>query len=99
MLDSARTDPAVYKLLADAPAPEAVPRLVRYAAGEPDTDLVVHAVRVLRAAKTPPAVEALIALTAHPSWRVRAEAIDAAAEIVNAAKARLAQSANSSGSS
>ncbi len=68
---------AVLKQLAQTPSPEAVDAVVAYTATEKDPDLVVHAVRVFRAAKGAAATKCLIGLLEHESWRVRAEAIDA----------------------
>lgn len=67
---------AVLKQIAEKPTPALVPRIAEYAAGEPDADLVVHAVRFLREVKETQAVDALIPLLQHASWRVRAEAAD-----------------------
>jgi HEAT repeat protein len=71
---------AVLKQLAETPARAVVPRIAEYVAKQPDTDLVVHAVRVLRTAQGKAAVECLIGLLAHESWRVRAEAAEAIGE-------------------
>jgi HEAT repeat protein len=72
---------AVLKQLAEKPASGMVARVVEYLAGETDTDLVVHAVRVLRSAKGTAAVEPLKKLLKHDSWRVRAEAVEALGEV------------------
>lgn len=68
---------AVLKQFADQPTQAVVPIVAQYIAGEKDPDLVVHAVRVLRATKGNQAIEALVKLFDHESWRVRAEAAEA----------------------
>ena len=68
---------AVLKELAESPSPEMVDDVMRYIASERDPDLIVHAVRVLCAAKSVAAEKCLLGLFAHSSWRVRAEAVDA----------------------
>jgi thioredoxin-like negative regulator of GroEL/HEAT repeat protein len=72
---------AVLKQLAESPAPPTTDAVIKYVATEKDPDLVVHAVRVFRAAKGDKAVTTLLGLLSHESWRVRAEAIDALATI------------------
>lgn len=72
---------AVLKELAEAPGAEVTDAIIAYTAEEKDTDLIVHAVRVMRAAKSAKAVKCLIGLLGHESWRVRAEAIDSLADI------------------
>jgi HEAT repeat protein len=67
---------AVLKELAESPSPDMVNDVMQYVSTEQDPDLVVHAERVLREAKTPVAEKCLLGLFAHPSWRVRAEAVD-----------------------
>lgn len=71
---------AVLKQLVETPSPRIVPAVAEYAATEPDIDLVVHAIRVLRAAGGTTAVEKLILLLQNSSWRVRAEAVEAIGE-------------------
>lgn len=70
---------AVLKELAAAPTGdrEVVKQVVAYAATEIDPDLLVHAVRFLREAKSVAATRALVDLVGHESWRVRAEAAEA----------------------
>ncbi len=75
---------AVLKQLAEKPAKAAVARLAQYVAHEQDPDLLVHAVRVLRAIKGKSAVDCLLTLLSHESWRVRAEAAEAVGEAVGA---------------
>jgi HEAT repeat protein len=72
---------AVLKQLAEAPTPEIADAVIAYIPGEKDNDLVVHAVRVLKASATANATKCLVGLLSHASWRVRAEAIDALADM------------------
>ena len=58
-----------------------VQQVIRYLPTEHDTDLVVHAARVLRASKSNDATAPLVGLLSHESWRVRAEAVDALVEL------------------
>lgn len=78
------TDPnvraAVLKQLADKPDKAFVARLVKYAKDEQDPDLVLHAVRALRATKGAAVAKGLVTLLDHPNWQVRAEAAEAAKE-------------------
>jgi len=74
---------AVLKQLAEKPSAGLVARIADYVTREPDPDLVVHAVRVFRGAKGEAAVNALIRLLAHASWRVRAEAAEALGEVLS----------------
>jgi len=71
---------AVLKQLAENPNASLIPRVVQYVASEKDADLVVHAVRVLRAAKQEAGIDCLLSLLNHESWRVRAESIEALQE-------------------
>jgi HEAT repeat protein len=68
---------AVLKTLADAPDAALADDLVRYVKGETDTDLLVHAVRVLEQTPAPAAFTCLVDLLKHPQWRVRGEAAEA----------------------
>jgi HEAT repeat protein len=72
---------AVLKQLAESPSAAMVGPVIEFAKKESDPDLVVHAVRVLRHAKSDAAVDGLLALLGHGSWRVRAEAAEALGEI------------------
>jgi len=64
--------------LARAPLPDLAQNLADYSAQESDEDLVVHAVRALHEIRNKPvALGALVKLTRHKSWRVRAEAVEA----------------------
>ncbi|MBI4581213.1 MAG: HEAT repeat domain-containing protein [Planctomycetes bacterium] len=74
---------AVLKQLAESPTPAMVPKIAEYVAGEKDPDLVVHAIRVLRATKGQASVECLMSLLTYASWQVRAEAAEAIGEILS----------------
>jgi HEAT repeat protein len=65
---------AVLKQLAESPDAALNAKVSAYLKTETDPDLVVHGVRVLKAAKAP---ADLIALLHHSSWQVRAEAAEA----------------------
>ncbi|MFW6124553.1 MAG: HEAT repeat domain-containing protein, partial [Pirellulales bacterium] len=65
---------AVLKLLEENPAPAMVPRVAAYLKTENDPDLIVHALRFLRASGGPEATGAMMELVDHSSWQVRAEA-------------------------
>ena len=68
---------AVLKQLAEHPAPGLAGELAAYVARETDPDLVVHAVRVLRAQNGARALKVLVDLLEHENWGVRAEAVEA----------------------
>ena len=68
---------AVLKQLEEKPDASIIPKLADYLKTEKDADLLVHAIRFLRAAGGAPAVRALIPLLHHESWQVRAEACEA----------------------
>jgi HEAT repeat protein len=72
---------AVLKQMAEKPSAGLVTKIAGYIATETDVDLVVHGVRALRAAKAKTAVEPLLKLLEHASWRVRAEAAESLHEI------------------
>jgi HEAT repeat protein len=74
---------AVLKQLSETPSPKSVPQIAEYVKTETDPDLIGHAVKVLRSAGGAEAVGHLKGLLKHASWRVRAEAVEAADEIVN----------------
>jgi HEAT repeat protein len=74
---------AVLKQLAEQPAPALAARIIEYAHGEKDNDLVVHAVRALKAAGGPVAKEGLKGLLKHESWQVRAEAAEGLAKSID----------------
>jgi HEAT repeat protein/thiol-disulfide isomerase/thioredoxin len=65
---------AVLKQLEEKPAVGMVPKVAEYVEREKDPDLVVHAIRFLRAAGGPVAAKTLIKLLKHDVWQVRAEA-------------------------
>jgi len=65
---------AVLKQLEEAPQPSMVPEIAEYLKTETDADLIVHAVRFLRATGGPKAIRAMLGLLKHESWQVRAEA-------------------------
>ncbi|HUT13827.1 MAG TPA: HEAT repeat domain-containing protein [Thermoguttaceae bacterium] len=65
---------AVLKQLEGNPQPGMVPKIAEYVKTEQDPDLIVHAIRFLRAAGGPAAIKSLIPLLKHESWQVRAEA-------------------------
>ena len=67
---------AVLKQLEEQPVESMVPQVATYLKQEKDPDLVVHAIRFLRAAAGPAATRALIPLLKHESWQVRAEAAE-----------------------
>ncbi len=68
---------AVLKQLAEKPSAKLVKPISTYVAKEGDPDLVVHAVRVLKAIQGKAALKALEPLLSHQSWRVRAESAEA----------------------
>ena len=68
---------AVLKQLEEKPDPSIVPKLTAYLKTEKDADLLVHAVRFLRAAGGEAATRALVPMLRHESWQVRAEACEA----------------------
>jgi HEAT repeat protein/thiol-disulfide isomerase/thioredoxin len=65
---------AVLKQLEEKPAAGMVPKVAEYVQQEKDPDLVVHAIRFLRAAGGRVAAKTLIKLLKHDVWQVRAEA-------------------------
>lgn len=73
---------AVLKQWAERPVPSVAPDLAAFVARETDPDLVVHAVRALRAVKNHEAVACLMSLLKHPVWQVRAEAAEALGECI-----------------
>ncbi len=68
---------AVLKQLAEHPSPGLTAELAAYVARETDSDLVVHAVRVLREQNSDKAMKVLVDLLEHENWVVRAEAVEA----------------------
>ena len=83
---------AVLKQLAESPTPAIVAPIAKYVAAEQDADLVVHAVRLLRAAGGKHAIDALMKLLEHASWRVRAEAAEALGECASSNQQQVAES-------
>ncbi|MCH7990572.1 MAG: HEAT repeat domain-containing protein, partial [Planctomycetes bacterium] len=73
---------AVLKQLAEKPSRSIVPRIAEYVKTEKDPDLVAHAVRLFREAKGNAAIEALVELLSHSSWRVRAESAESISEVI-----------------
>lgn len=73
---------AVLKELFESDNKDVVPAIIAYIQREKDEDLLGHAVRVLRSAKDPAAVDCLLSLLDHPAWRIRAEAAEALAQSV-----------------
>ncbi len=65
---------AVLKQLEEDPQKRMVPEIAEYLKTEKDPDLIVHAIRFLRATGGPAAAESLMSLLKHESWQVRAEA-------------------------
>jgi HEAT repeat protein len=72
---------AVLKQMSEKPSPKLVPQIAEYIATETDPDLIVHAVRLLRAIKGKDATECLIKQLAQPNWQVRAETVEGLGEI------------------
>ncbi len=68
---------AVLKQLEEKPDASIIPKLADYLKTEKDADLLVHAIRFLKAAGGAPATRALIPMLRHESWQVRAEACEA----------------------
>ncbi len=68
---------AVLNQLAESPSKEMVPKVAEYLKKETDADLIVHAIRFLKAARGPKAIKCLMSLLDHESWQVRAEAAEA----------------------
>jgi len=71
---------AVLKQLEERPQPAMVPKVAEYLAKEKDADLIVHAVRFLRVARSRDAMASLLPLLKHDVWQVRAEAAAAVGE-------------------
>jgi HEAT repeat protein len=73
---------AVLKQLGERPTPETAGTVIAFVQREKDPDLIVHGARVLRETKTKAAADALMALLAHESWRVRAEAAEGLGKLI-----------------
>jgi HEAT repeat protein len=67
---------AVLKQLSEDASEDLVKPITEYVTQETDPDLIVHAIRFLRQAKSKRAVPCLTALLEHESWQVRAEAAE-----------------------
>lgn len=67
---------AVLKQLAEKPMASLVEPVTAYIVKEEDSDLVVHAIRFLKAVNNPAAKKTLGKLLEHASWQVRAEAAE-----------------------
>jgi HEAT repeat protein len=74
---------AVLKQLAAEPSAAMLTAVIEFAQKEPDPDLVVHAVRVLRESKADRAIDGLLGVLGHANWRVRAEAAEALTEMTS----------------
>ncbi len=74
---------AVLKELAESPSTRLVAKLTEYVATESDPDLIVHAVRAFRDARNEDALDALVKLLDHSSWRVRAESAEALGKLLS----------------
>lgn len=74
---------AVLKQLAEEPSPSLASAIAAYVAGEADPDLIVYAIRALRAARSRAAAACLIGLLKNPAWQVRAEAAEALSVMPN----------------
>jgi HEAT repeat protein len=82
--------------LARAPLPDLAKNLADYSAQETDEDLVVHAVRALHEIRNRSvALDALVNLTRHKSWRVRAEAVEALGSVSTSSRGLAAIGASS----
>jgi HEAT repeat protein len=71
---------AVLKQLAEDKSEAMLPKIAEYIAVEKDPDLLVHAIRVLRATPCSKSVDCLVSLLGHANWQVRAEAAEALGE-------------------
>ena len=73
---------AVLKQLGESAENDMVVPVAEYVQGEEDADLVVHAVRFLRAVpNNREATQCLLTLVKHPNWQVRAEVAEALGEV------------------
>ncbi|MCA9141010.1 MAG: thioredoxin family protein [Planctomycetales bacterium] len=66
---------AVLKVWLDHPVADVLPAASRYALQETDSDLLVYVVKLFKELKStaPEAIEALVKLSEHKDWQVRAE--------------------------
>ena len=77
---------AVLKQLAEDSSTEMLNKVAEYVKQEQDADLVVHAIRFFREAKSSQAVPTLLSLLEHDSWQVRAEAAEAIGKTIENAR-------------
>ena len=73
---------AVLKQLSEDAAEDLVKPITEYVTQETDPDLIVHAIRFLRQAKSKKAAPCLTALLDHESWQVRAEAAESMSAMI-----------------
>ena len=73
---------AVLKQLSEDASEDLVKPITEYVTQETDPDLIVHAIRFLRQAKSKKAVPCLTALLEHESWQVRAEAAESMSAMI-----------------
>ena len=76
---------AILKQLAEKPMAGLVGAVSEYVEKEKDPDLIMYAIRFLATSGTSAAHEAIVKLLEHPSWQVRAEAVQALRKDQNAA--------------
>jgi thioredoxin-like negative regulator of GroEL len=76
---------AVLRVLTEHPSDESVESLCAYLRQETGEDLLVHGAKCLgQLPREPQALSALAQLAAQPSWRVRAAAVEAAGQVIQA---------------
>lgn len=73
---------AVLKQLSEDASEDLVKPITEYVTQETDPDLIVHAIRFLRQAKSKKAAPCLTALLEHESWQVRAEAAESMSAMI-----------------
>ena len=79
---------SVLRELLESPLPEVAGDLAAYAFAETDEDLVVHAIQALRVLRSKGvAFDALVKLTGHKSWRVRAAAVESFGDVSTSGRA------------
>ena len=79
---------AVLKQLSEDAPVEMLDAIADCASREQDVDLVVHAVRYLRAVRSNRVISSLLRLLEYDAWQVRAEAAEAIAAFMNEARHR-----------
>lgn len=83
--DNPNVRTAVLRVLTEHPSDESVASLCAYLRQETDEDLLVHGAKCLgQLRRQGEAMTALAQLAANPSWRVRATAIEAAGQAIQA---------------